>query len=180
LTTPLTAGQIWLGKLLASLRVSSALTSFLIWPLLCAVVLRMSDFGRSAGTLVAYLVIIAMTCLSTCSIGLFCSTVFSRTSISITVSYGILLGIYTVLPGLLALSSQGVGGAASAGGLLASTSPYWVVFRLPLTLSDYSYTPPDSLLHLVTFVLVAILLNGLLAAGSIVNLAARSRLLRSS
>lgn len=86
LTTIITPGKILWGKLYSGLRVSTVLTSFLIWPLLLACVM-LPEFWWNFLTVLAYVAIIAVTCLTTATIALFCSVLFRKTSVSLMTSY---------------------------------------------------------------------------------------------
>ena len=95
LTTAITPFQILWGKLIAGLRVSSVLTMFLLWPVLLACVM-VSAYWSNLGSVAAYLGIVFMTCLTTAMLGLFCSVVFRKTSISLMTTYLIIIVIYCV------------------------------------------------------------------------------------
>ncbi len=86
LTTSITPWQILSGKLRAGLRVSSVLTMFLMWPLLlaCAMV---NSYWHNVLAVLAYFLIVALTCLNTALVALFCSVVFKKTSISLMTTY---------------------------------------------------------------------------------------------
>ncbi len=182
LTTPFSAIQIWSGKLSAALRVSSVLTSFLLWPLGCGILLRLfPEYYSSIWSLMGYLVIVGLTCLTTCNLGLFCSTMFHKSNVSIIVCYALILGLYALVPAAAMLipefSGQSLGGWPP---LIASTSPFVVIFRLPLHVFDGGYHPADSGLHFSLYVVCAVIVNVFAALGSLANLSARGRLLRSS
>jgi ABC-type transport system involved in multi-copper enzyme maturation permease subunit len=86
LTTLITPFQILYGKLISGLRVSSVLTSFLLWPLALACIM-VADYWRNLHVMAAYVAIITLTCLTTATIALFCSVMFRRTSVSLMTSY---------------------------------------------------------------------------------------------
>ena len=97
LTTSITPWQILWGKLLSGLRVSSVLTLFLLWPLLIAIVLGVltaTDTWQSLPTMLSYLVIYALTCVTTSMLALFFSTVCKKTSSSLLVTYSVILLLY--------------------------------------------------------------------------------------
>jgi len=96
LTTALTPWQILSGKMLSSLRVSVVLTSFLVWPILLAWLLPPWTYWKDTLTILCYLMIILMTCLTTTTLAMFCSVVFRKTSISMMTVYLILIVLFTV------------------------------------------------------------------------------------
>ena len=83
LTTTVTPWQILWGKLIASLRISSVLTLFLAWPLVLATVM-VKDYWENIFAVFAYVGIILTTCLMTAIVGMFCSVIFRKTTISLT------------------------------------------------------------------------------------------------
>ncbi|MEK6234956.1 MAG: ABC transporter permease [Planctomycetales bacterium] len=87
LTTVLTPQAILWPKLLARLRVSTVLTMFLAPPIFLAGVMVSDFYGTNWLTLGLYLLIILMSCLTTCTLGMFCSVIFRRTATSQTVCY---------------------------------------------------------------------------------------------
>ena len=93
LTTIITPWQILWGKLLSGLRVSSVLSSFLLWPVFLALIM-VSDYWYNLPTVFAYVVIFVLTCLTTAVLALFCSTVFRKTSTSLMATYVIILLLY--------------------------------------------------------------------------------------
>ncbi len=101
LTTIITPHQILWGKLVSGLRVSSVLTLFLLWPLLLAC-LMVSDYWRNLPTLAGYVLLVLITCVTTATLALFCSTLFRKTSVSLMTSY---LLIVTLFAAPLATSS---------------------------------------------------------------------------
>jgi ABC-type transport system involved in multi-copper enzyme maturation permease subunit len=86
LTTIISPWQILWGKLVSGLRVSSVLTLFLVWPVLLACVM-VSAYWTNLLSMLAYLAIILLTCLTTATLALFCSVVFRKTSISLMTTY---------------------------------------------------------------------------------------------
>ena len=87
LTTTLSPWQILAGKIYSSLRISVVLTSFLIWPLLLAWLLPPWTFWGDTITMIIYLVIILLTCLTTTTMGMFASLLCRRTSVSLMMTY---------------------------------------------------------------------------------------------
>ena len=137
LTTLLTPSQMLWGKLLSGLRVSSVLTSFLLWPVLLACVMPVGYWG-SLLTMLGYLLIVALTCLTTAVTALFCSTIFRKTSTSLTSTYLVIVSLFAVpvAVGFFAdtffPSSQGAMVAQFCGFL----SPFAATFALPLEIQD--------------------------------------------
>lgn len=93
LTTIITPWQILWGKLLSGLRVSSVLSSFLLWPVFLALIM-VSDYWYNLPTVLAYVVIFCLTCLTTAVLALFCSTLFQKTSTSLMATYVVILLLY--------------------------------------------------------------------------------------
>ncbi len=86
LTTTITPWQILWGKLVAGLRVSSVLTTFLLWPLLLACAMVGYYWVNLLG-IAAYLLIVVLTCLTTAMAALFYSVVFHKSSHSLMATY---------------------------------------------------------------------------------------------
>ena len=93
LTTTITPWQILWGKLVAGLRISSILTLFLTWPLLLACIM-VSYYWANFPSVVLYVLIILMTCLTTATLALFCSVVFQKTTISLMTTYSIIIALF--------------------------------------------------------------------------------------
>jgi ABC-type transport system involved in multi-copper enzyme maturation permease subunit len=87
LTTTLSPWQILAGKIYSSLRISVVLTSFLVWPLLLAWLLPPWTFWLDTLTMVLYLVIILVTCLTTTTMAMFASLLCRRTSVALMATY---------------------------------------------------------------------------------------------
>jgi ABC-type transport system involved in multi-copper enzyme maturation permease subunit len=95
LTTLLRPGKIVGAKLLAALRVSTVLTFLLTEQLLLAYVL-LPELRNRFWTLIVYLLIIAVTCLATSTIGLMCSALARRTPAAMVMTYLTLLALFVV------------------------------------------------------------------------------------
>jgi ABC-type transport system involved in multi-copper enzyme maturation permease subunit len=93
LTTVITPWQLLWGKLLSGLRVSTVLSAFLLWPLFLAVVLQ-GEFLRNWPTILCYLIIFVLTCLTSAVLALFCSTIFRKTTHSLLATYLVILSLY--------------------------------------------------------------------------------------
>ena len=70
------------------------LTAFLLWPLLLAWLLPPWTYWFDTLTILRYLVIVALTALTTTTLAMFCSVIFTRTSVSMMTTYAILLLLY--------------------------------------------------------------------------------------
>jgi ABC-type transport system involved in multi-copper enzyme maturation permease subunit len=99
LTTLLRPGQIVFAKLMAALRVSTVLTFLLTEQMLLAYIL-LPELRDRFWTLLAFLLIIATTCLATSTIGLMCSALVRRTSTAMVLTYLTLLILFVVPLGL--------------------------------------------------------------------------------
>jgi ABC-type transport system involved in multi-copper enzyme maturation permease subunit len=133
LTTLVTPWQMLWGKLLSGLRVSSVLTSFLLWPVLLACVMPL-PFWHNLPTMAGYLLIVALCCLTTAVTALFCSTVFQKTATSLISTYVIILALFMAPIAVTFFTGTFLGGpsgtnAASAVGMF---SPFAATFALPL------------------------------------------------
>jgi len=137
LTTTLAPRQILWGKLVSGLRVSSVLTSFLLWPLLLACVM-VHDYWSPAVwlTMAGYVLIVAVTCLTTATVALFCSVVCPRTSVSLMTAYLVIILLFT-LPLAAAQFANTFFSGHPFTPLVASatfTSPFAAARALPLIL----------------------------------------------
>src|SRR5262245_18823365 len=93
LTTLVTPWQMLWGKLLSGLRVSSVLTSFLLWPVLLACIMPL-PFWSHLPVMAAYVLIVALCCLTTAMTALFCSTIFHKSSTSLICTYMIIVVMF--------------------------------------------------------------------------------------
>lgn len=180
LTTIITPWEILWGKLLSGLRVSSVLTSFLLWPVFLALVMVQEYWGNFP-TIIAYVIIYCLTCLTTAVVALFCSTVFNKTSTSLMATYTIILLLY-VAP--LATSFFGNTYFPETRGTrivnaITVTSPFAAAFEMPIYMDDFgsesqTWIPATSdqpnilgyplkdLRHFGGYVLFTLTLNGIL------------------
>jgi ABC-type transport system involved in multi-copper enzyme maturation permease subunit len=142
LTTVITPWQILWGKLLAGLRVSSVLTLFLLWPMLIAIVLGLltMETWQSLPTMLAYLIIYALTCVTTAMVALFFSTVCTKTGTSLMVTYSVILLMYVApLAGtFFAKTYYPASPATPYVEMLSATSPFAAAHNLPLYIDDYT------------------------------------------
>jgi ABC-type transport system involved in multi-copper enzyme maturation permease subunit len=133
LTTAITPWQILWGKLIASLRVSSVLTTFLLWPVLLAC-LFISSYWTNLPAVAGYIGVVLVSCLTTSVIALFCSVLFQKTSISLMTSYLVIVVLFCV-PLAARFFAEGFFPHHAATPYVISaglTSPFAAAFALPL------------------------------------------------
>ena len=143
LTTTLSPWQILSGKLYSSLRVSTVLTSFLVWPILLAWLLPPWTFWSDTLTMLGYLAVILVTSLTTTILVLVCSILFRRTSVSMMTSYLIVILLFA-LPVAVKLFADLFYPHAQATIELRQflfVSPFAATFSLPLMLNG------DTVMH---------------------------------
>ena len=152
LTTTVSPWHILSGKLLSGLRVSCVLTAFIIWPLFLAWLLPPWTYWSDSLTILSYLAIVALTALTTTTLAMFCSVIFSRTTVSMMTTYVILMLLYAapVATWIFAQEFSPSVHASLVSGEIAtgwdspftwlhwstSTSPMAAAFSLPVTLGD--------------------------------------------
>ena len=144
LTTTVTPWQILWGKLLAALRVSSVLTMFLLWPVLLACVM-VASYWTNLPSVLAYLVIVLLTCLSTAMIALSCSVVFRKTSTSLMASYLIVIVLFClpVAGKFFANEFFPVHPNTKYVAWAGVTSPFSAAFAVPLDMSMLQSDPTN-------------------------------------
>ncbi|MCC7473980.1 MAG: ABC transporter permease subunit [Pirellulales bacterium] len=137
LVTLITPWQMLWGKLLSGLRVSSVLTSFLLWPVILACLLP-NHYWRNLPTMAGYLIIVCLTCLTTAVTALFCSSIFHKTSTSLIATYLVILVMFMtpVAAKFFAQTFFHDTSQAAAANLLGAISPFSATFSLPLDISD--------------------------------------------
>ncbi len=93
LTTTISPWKILWAKLIVGLRVSSVLTLFLFWPVILAAVLFLipQHSWTNLFSVLAYLLIILVTCVTTAMTALLSSVVFRKTSVSLMTAYLVLV-----------------------------------------------------------------------------------------
>lgn len=138
LTTLITPWQILWGKLLAGLRVSTVLTSFLMWPVLLACIIPVY-WGQNGNplnllTLGGYFVIFFLACLTTSMTGLVCSTMSSKTSTALVASYLVIITLFLAPLAGKYFADTFYRGTPAAEVVAASSavSPFAAAFALPL------------------------------------------------
>ena len=202
LTTSITPWQILWGKLLSGLRVSSVLTLFLLWPLLLKIVFGLLEPNawQSLPTMLGFLIIYALTCLTTSMLALFFSTVCRKTSTSLMVSYSVILILYVapLATTFFANTFYPTSPATPVVNIVSATSPFAAAHNLPLYFDDYSvdseqrwevatkdeasilHYPLKDLVHFGCYLGFAIVLNVALFACMIYSFNSRWRISSSS
>lgn len=171
LTTLVTPWQMLWGKLLSGLRVSSVLTGFLLWPVLLACLMPLG-FWSHLGTIFGYLVIVALTCLTTAMTALFCSTVFHKSATSLICTYMVIGAMFVgpLAAGFFADTFFQGSESAAAVDKLGVMSPFAATFALPLEMESteeegtdaYVSVADSNLLLFIGYVGWSLLYNGLL------------------
>jgi ABC-type transport system involved in multi-copper enzyme maturation permease subunit len=133
LVTLVTPWQMLWGKLLSGLRVSSVLTSFLLWPVLLACIMPL-PFWYNLPTMAGYLLVVLLACVTTATTALFCSTVFQKSSTSLIATYLIIVTMFMAPVAASFFAKSFLAGSPSA--TVAETfgvfSPFSATFALPL------------------------------------------------
>ena len=97
LTTALSPWQILCGKLFSSLRISMRAHQL---PALAAAAglaaCRPGPYWHDTPTMIGYLAIILLTCLTTTTLAMFCSVLFRKTSVSMMTSYLVLIVLFAM------------------------------------------------------------------------------------
>jgi ABC-type transport system involved in multi-copper enzyme maturation permease subunit len=139
LTTVITPWQILWGKLVAGLRVSSVLTSFLLWPVLLACVMVQSYWSNLASVL-AYLLIVLLTCVTTAVTALFCSVIFRKTSTSLMTSYLLVIVLFALPLAVNFFATEFFPSHPSTQYIewVGLTSPFSATFAVPLQMEATS------------------------------------------
>lgn len=162
LTTTLPAWTILWGKLLASLRVTLALTSLVMYPMLLGCVI--SEYLREQVVVfLTYTFLILLSCVTTASLGMLCSVTFRRTVVSMMAAYLLVLIVYVgPLAGLVFVETF-----FPTNDLLVTScrnlnvlSPFSAVLSVPLDF-DVNTIPKRNgdLFILIGFVVTHLLLN---------------------
>jgi ABC-type transport system involved in multi-copper enzyme maturation permease subunit len=144
LTTLITPWQMLWGKLLSGLRVASVLTGFLMWPVVLACIMPL-DFWSNLPTMAGYFLIVALTCVTTAMTGLFCSTLFRKSTTSLMSTY-VIIGVMFLAPIAAAAFVQTFARGSTAASVIPwfqSMSPFSAAFNLPLRVGK-ALTDPTS------------------------------------
>jgi ABC-type transport system involved in multi-copper enzyme maturation permease subunit len=164
LVTLVTPWQMLWGKLLSGLRVSSVLTSFLLWPVLLACIMPL-PFWYNLPTMAGYLLIVLLSCVTTGVTALFCSTIFQKTSTSLIATYLIIATMFMapVAASFFAKSFMRGSAGVEVAETLGVLSPFSATFALPLDVSrgenPAAVTTPANLWQFFGFVGWSIVYN---------------------
>ncbi|MEM9412422.1 MAG: ABC transporter permease subunit, partial [Planctomycetota bacterium] len=146
LTTMLTPWQLLWGKLISGLRVSAVLTSFLLWPMVLALVFDLSylfgaaneSFWSNLPTIIVYFTIVGLTCLTTTNLALFCSAVFHKSNSSLMATYSIIL-IWFIAPLAVSFFATNYFSTSISPEQIQNTtisSPFAAAFNFPLYVDE--------------------------------------------
>ena len=140
LTTILSPWQILWAKLISGLRVSSVLTMFLVWPLLLAAGMVRS-YWTNLPALGMYVLIIAITSLTTGNLALFCSVLMRKTSVALMTAYLTVLALFLAPPAasFFARTFFGRTAAPAIVDRLGTVSPFSAALAVPLAIDGQSY-----------------------------------------
>jgi ABC-type transport system involved in multi-copper enzyme maturation permease subunit len=142
LTTLITPWQMLWGKLLSGLRVSSVLTSFLMWPVVLACIMPGIGYWANLLTMGGYFLVVALTAVTTACTALACSTLFRKSSTSLMCSYLVLAAMF-LAPVAANIFTQTFAPGTPAARLVATTgvlSPFAAAFNLPLSFEKLDWT----------------------------------------
>jgi ABC-type transport system involved in multi-copper enzyme maturation permease subunit len=142
LTTIISPWQILWGKLISGLRVSSVLTSFLLWPLLLACVMVPYYWSNILAVLM-FLSIILLCCVTTATIALFCSVLFKKTAHSLMTTYLVIMVLFC-LPLAMRFFAETFSPHAALTPLIQSlslTSPFAAAFAVPMHFGNPNEVP---------------------------------------
>ena len=162
LTTLITPWQMLWGKLISGLRVSSVLTSFLMWPVVLAAIMP-AAYWKSLPTMLGYFVIVALACCTTAVTALCCSSLFRKTTTSLIATY-LVIGTMYFAPVAASLFVRIFLPGSSAVDVVAVAevlSPFSAAFNLPLSLDDYSNVATAEPIVFWGHILFTIVYNGM-------------------
>lgn len=172
LTTTISPWSIVLGKLLASLRVSTVLTLLMAWPLLLGVILNFNQYLNVLPSIFGFAIIILLTCVSTTMIGMFCSTLVRKTTHSMLMTYSVIMLLYFFPPAYEFFVRYFLNRTTNlyVADFLSILSPFSAASRLPaydnfnsrLIVPLQRLLPelePAAYLHFLAYVVATVLLN---------------------
>ena len=168
LTTLITPWQMLWGKLFSGLRVSSVLTSFLLWPVFLACLMPVG-YWENILTMGGYFLIVGLTTVTTAMTSLFCSTSFRKSASSLMCSYLVLATMF-LAPVAASVFTQTFAANTQAAEIVSWTqvvSPFAAAFNLPLTLEEISNVNRIDVTIFFGFVLFAVVYNAALLVGVI-------------
>ncbi|MCA9230425.1 MAG: ABC transporter permease subunit [Planctomycetales bacterium] len=137
LNTLITPWQMLWGKLISGLRVSSVLTSFLMWPVVLACIMPL-EYWHNLPTMAGYFLVFAVTCLTTAMTALFCSTLFHKSSTSLMATYLIIVVLFLgpMAANLFVSTFLPDSAVVETVQVASYTSPFAAAFNLPLKISN--------------------------------------------
>ena len=139
LTTIVSPWQILWGKFLASLRVSGVLTVFLLWPVFLACLMPGTYYWSNLPAVAAMFAVVALCCVTTTTLGLFCSMLFRKTSQSMMATYLVILALFCLPIAARFFGETFFPQAASANAMVLdanATSPFAAFFATPLVFGN--------------------------------------------
>ncbi len=115
---------------------------FLLWPLLLAVVMVNTYWGNLP-TVLAYITIVLVVCLTTATVALFCSVFFQKTSIALMTTYLIIVVLFAAPLAITFFANTFFYDTAAAEFIrdASFSSPFAAAFNLPIDLMMTSTTP---------------------------------------
>lgn len=141
LTTLITPWQMLWGKLFSGLRVSSVLTSFLMWPMVLALIMPLA-FWHNLPTMAGFFLIVALGAVTTAMTALFSSTLFRKSATALMCTYLIVTGLFLVPVAASLFTStflEGTPADAFADGARV-LSPFSAAFNLPLVVEEEGFS----------------------------------------
>ncbi len=137
LVTLVTPWQMLWGKLFSGLRVSSVLTSFLLWPVFLACLMPL-PFWHHLGTMAGYVLIVALTCVTTAVTALFCSAIFQKSATSLISTYLIIVAMFMGPVAVRFFAETFFKGTvqAAVAEKVGVVSPFSATFALPLNIGE--------------------------------------------
>lgn len=137
LTTTITPMQILTGKLVSGFRVSATLSAFLLWPAFLAFAMTL-EYWKNFPAFICYSVIFLLTCLTTATMAMFCSTISQKTSTSLIATYTSILILYLAPPAIAAFAGQYYPDRFSplAREAITISSPFAANLNVPLQVED--------------------------------------------
>lgn len=167
LSTLITPWQMLWGKLLSGARVSSVLTSFLMWPVVLACIMPMG-YWANLPTMGGFFLVVALTAVTTACTALVCSTLFRKSSTSLMCSYLVLAAMF-LAPVAAVVFTQTFAPGTPAARIAAGAgivSPFAAVFNLPLAFEkiDWNNFATVDVRIFWGYVLFAILYNAAILA----------------
>ena len=115
------------------------LDMFLLWPVLLACVM-VASYWSNLTSVLAYLAVVLLTCLTTAVLALFCSVVFRKTSISLMTTYLVIVVMFCAPMAMIFFSDEFLAGKEVADYVdwFGVTSPFCTAFAIPLQVRPVS------------------------------------------